>query len=424
MANVVFRTARLPKPRSSSEGSRFWTSLPSTRRSNGPRVARPRRPAPSSCGHWTSTSSPTSSMPDSAQDARRTVEAVARASYGRLLAYLSRETHDVAGAEDALSETLLAALKTWPADGVPRKPEAWLLTAARHRLIDEARRRRVRAEHEDTVRLLTGESAAAAVAGDAFADRRAELLFVCAHPAIDPALHTPLMLQTVLGLDAARIAQAFLVPPATMGQRLVRAKRKILEAALSFEVPADHELPERLEAVLEAIYAAYGLGRDDAAGIDAGAQDLADEAVWLARVIRERMPEEPEVRGLLALMLFNDARRAARRTPDGRYVPLSEQDPGLWSMSAILEAETELDAAVQVGRVGRFQLEAAIQSVHAERAQTGRTDWAALVVFYEQLVRVAPTLGARVAQAAAVAEAQGPGAGLALLDTISRASIA
>ena len=349
---------------------------------------------------------------------------MARASYGRLLAYLSSETRDVVGAEDALGDALLAALTSWPKDGVPRQPESWLLTAARHRLIDQARRRRVRDEHEGTLRRLAAESTATAVAGGTFPDRRAELLFVCAHPAIEPALHTPLMLQTVLGVDAARIAQAFLVPPATMGQRLVRAKQKIREAGIPFEVPQDHELPERLDAVLEAIYAAYDLGRDDAAGIDPRAQDLADEAVWLARVVRERLPEEPEIRGLLALMLFCDARRAARRTPDGRYVPLSEQDPGSWSTSAIREAETELGAAARGGRIGRFQLEAAIQSVHAERAQTGRTDWAAIVVFYEHLVQLAPTLGARVAQAAAVAEAHGAAAGLALLDTIDRAAVA
>jgi predicted RNA polymerase sigma factor len=357
-------------------------------------------------------------------DVRRTVEAVARASYGRLLAYLSRETRDVAGAEDALSETLLAALTSWPKDGVPRQPEAWLLTAARHRLIDQARRQRVRLEHEDTVRLLTAESAAAAMTGDAFADRRAELLFVCAHPAIDPSLHTPLMLQTVLGLEAARIAQAFLVPPATMGQRLVRAKRKILEAGIPFELPQENDLPQRLDAVLEAIYAAYGLGRDEVAGVDQPGQDLAEEAVWLARVVLDRLPDEPEIRGLLALMLFCDARRAARRTADGHYVPLSEQNPAAWSAATIREAETELAAASQLGRIGRFQLEAAIQSVHAERAQTGRTDWAAIIVFYEHLVRVAPTLGARVAQAAAVAEAHGAAAGLAQLDGIDNAVVA
>jgi RNA polymerase sigma-70 factor (ECF subfamily) len=362
-------------------------------------------------------------MSDPGEDARRTVEAVARASYGRLLAYLSRETRDVAGAEDALNETLLAALKSWPTDGVPRQPEAWLLTAARHRLIDEARRRQVRAEHQDTVRLLTLESATAAVTGDTFADRRAELLFVCAHPAIDPSLHTPLMLQTVLGLDAARIAQAFLVSPATMGQRLVRAKRKILEAGIPFELPRDDDLPQRLDAVLEAIYAAYGLGRDELAGVDRREEDLAGEAVWLARVVLDRLPDEPEIHGLLALMLFCDARSAARRTPDGHYVPLSEQKPATWNAEAIREAEAELAAAARLGRVGRFQLEAAIQSVHAERAHTGRTDWGAIVVFYEHLVQIAPTLGARVARAAAVAEAHGAAAGLAELDAIDRASV-
>ena len=358
------------------------------------------------------------------EDARGTVEAVVRSSYGRLLAYLSSATRDVAGAEDALGEALVSALASWPVDGVPRQPEAWLLTAARHRLVDQARRRHVRQEHQQSLSRLAADSAAAAANGDVFPDRRAELLFVCAHPAIDPALHTPLMLQTVLGLDAARIGQAFLVPPATMGQRLVRAKRKILEVGIPFAVPPPHELPARLEAVLEAIYAAYGLGRDEAAGVDLHGENLADEAIWLARVVRQRMPDEPEVRGLLALMLFCDARRAARRAPDGRYVPLSEQDPAAWSVDAIGEAEAELGAAARQGRPGRFQLEAAIQSVHAERAQSGRTDWAAIVVFYDHLVRLAPTLGARVAQAAAVAEAQGPADGLAVLDEIARAAVA
>jgi predicted RNA polymerase sigma factor len=358
------------------------------------------------------------------EDARGTVEAVARSSYGRLLAYLCSRTRDVAGAEDALGEALVSALASWPIDGVPKQPEAWLLTAARHRLIDQTRRQRVREHHGESLRRLATDSAVTAAGGEAFPDRRAELLFVCAHPVIDPALHTPLMLQTVLGLDAARIGQAFLVPPATMGQRLVRAKRKIRAAGIPFAIPPPHDLPVRLEAVLEAIYAAYGLGRDEAAGVDPHGENLADEAIWLARVVRERMPDEPEVRGLLALMLFCDARRAARRAPDGRYVPLSEQDPTAWSVDAIREAEAELSAAARFARPGRFQLEAAIQSVHAERAQSGRTDWAAIVVFYDHLVRVAPTLGARVAQAAAVAEAQGLADGLAMLEEIDRAAAA
>jgi predicted RNA polymerase sigma factor len=357
-------------------------------------------------------------------DAQHAVEAVARASYGRLLAYLSSETRDVAGAEDALGEALLAALTSWPRDGVPEKPEAWLLTAARHRLIDQARRARVRSDHMDTVRRLTEGTARPPDFVDSFPDRRVELLFVCAHPAIDPALHAPLMLQTVLGLDAARIAQAFLVPPATMGQRLVRAKRKIREAGIPFQVPEAHELPQRLDTVLEAVYAAYGLGRDEAAGADARGQDLADEAIWLARVVRTRMPEEPEVRGLLALMLFCDARRVARRTPDGRYVPLSEQNPAAWSSESIVEAERELAAAAGLGRVGRFQIEAAIHSVHSERARIGRTDWAAIAVFYEHLVRIAPTLGARVAQTVAVSETRGAATALTLLDTLDRTAVA
>jgi RNA polymerase sigma-70 factor (ECF subfamily) len=262
----------------------------------------------------------------------------------------------------------------------------------------------------------------AQASGGAFPDRRVELLFVCAHPAIDPALHTPLMLQTVLGLDAARIAQAFLVPPATMGQRLVRAKRKIRGAGIAFEVPPEHQLAARLEAVLEAVYAAYGLGRDEAPGVDPHRESLTGEAIWLARVVRERMPDEPEVRGLLALMLFCDARRAAQRAADGSYVPLSEQDPAAWSAAAIREAEAELGTAARLGRPGRFQLEAAIQSVHVERAQTGRTDWAAIVVFYDHLVALAPTIGAHVARAAAVAEARGLAEGLAALDEIEAAA--
>jgi RNA polymerase sigma-70 factor (ECF subfamily) len=254
--------------------------------------------------------------------------------------------------------------------------------------------------------------------GTGFPDERLKLLFVCAHPAIDPATHTPLMLQTVLGLDAARIAGAFLVSPKTMGQRLVRAKTKIRDAGIQFEIPDKRELPRRLEAVLEAIYAAFGIGWDDMAGIDQRGRDLTEEAIWLARVLLDLMPEEPEVRGLLALMLYCEARRAARRGPDREYIPLSEQDPKQWSFPLIDEAEQHLAAAFKYGRPGRFQLEAAIQSVHAERARSGRTDWVAISAFYQQLIRMLPALGTRTGYAAAVAEANGPEAGLAVLDAI------
>jgi predicted RNA polymerase sigma factor len=251
-----------------------------------------------------------------------------------------------------------------------------------------------------------------------FPDERLKLLFVCAHPAIDPAMHTPLMLQTVLGLDAVRIAHAFLVSPTTMGQRLVRAKTKIRDGGIRFEIPQERELPERLDAVLEAIYAAFGIGWDDMAGVDQRGRDLAEEAMWLARVLLLLMPQEAEVHGLLALMLHCEARRAARRGPDGRFIPLSEQDCQKWSLPLIEEAERHLAEASSRGRPGRFQLEAAIQSVHAERARNGRTAWPAIMMFYEQLIRISPTLGTRTGYAAAVAEAKGPEAGLAVLDAI------
>jgi len=355
-------------------------------------------------------------------DAHRAIEAVARESYGRLVAYLAARTRDVAAAEDALSEALVAALTTWPRDGVPRSPEAWLLTSARNRLVDRARHERMRAESEPTLELLLGESIEAK-ARDAIPDERLKLLFVCAHPAIAPDVHTPLMLQAVLGFDAAAIARAFLVQPAAMSQRLVRAKAKIRDTGIAFEVPEARELPERLEAVLHAIYAAYGSGWEDAAGVDPKASGLADEAIWLARLLKERLPGEPEVRGLLALMLHCEARRPARRSADGRFVPLSEQDPALWNRAMIENAEAELAAAAEAARAGRFQIEAAIQSVHAERARTGRTDWRAIADFYRRLVAVAPTLGARVGLAAAVAEVEGARAGLSLLGELDRASV-
>ena len=348
----------------------------------------------------------------------RTIERVARESYGRLVAYLSVHTHDLASAEDALSEALVSALKAWPRDGLPQNPEAWLLTTARHSLIDVIRHQRVVLASEPTLALLKENSPEANLSTE-FPDERLKLLFVCAHPAIDPAMHTPLMLQTVLGLDAGRIAHAFLVPPKTMGQRLFRAKTKIRDGGIQFEIPQERDLPERLDAVLEAIYAAFGISWDDMFGIDPRGRDLAEEAIWLARVLLQLMPSEAEVQGLLALMLHSESRRSARRALDGRYVPLSEQDPKQWSLPLIEEAERHLADAFKRGRSGRFQLEAAIQSVHSERAHTGRTGWAAIALFYEQLVRISPALGTRVGYAAAVAEAEAPEAGLAVLDPIA-----
>ena len=362
-------------------------------------------------------------MSDSSQEStHRTIERVARESYGRLVAYLSSHTHDVASAEDAFSNALVSALAAWPRDGVPLNPEAWLLTTARHAIIDHIRHQQVALASEPTL-LLLRESVTEPPMTAEFPDERLKLLFVCAHPAIDPAMHTPLMLQTVLGLEAARIAQAFLVSPTTMGQRLVRAKTKIRDGGIPFEVPQESELVERLDAVLEAVYAAFGISWDDMSGVDQRGRDLAEEAIWLARVLLQQMPQESEVRGLLAMMLHCEARRGARRGKDGRYIPLSEQDTQLWSRPLVEEAECHLAEAASRGRPGRFQLEAAIQSVHAERARTGRTEWTAIVMFYEQLIRISPTLGTRIGHAAALSEAIEPQAGLAALDRIDSADV-
>ena len=354
--------------------------------------------------------------------AHRTVERVARESYGRLVAYLSVRTHDLAGAEDALNDALLKALTKWPRDGVPQNPEAWLLTTARRSLIDFFRHQKVASSSEPDL-LLFAPSSTEDTMETNYPDERLKLLFVCAHPAINPAMHTPLMLQTVLGLDAVRIGGAFLVSPATMGQRLVRAKTKIRDGGIRFEVPEKRDLPERLDAVLEAIYAAFGIGWDYMAGADERGRGLADEAIWLSRVLLQLMPGEAEVHGLLALMLYCEARREARRDRGGRYVPLSEQDPKRWCLPLIEEAERHLTEAFTFGQPGRFQLEAAIQSVHAERVRTGRIEWAAIVGLYAQLIRISSTIGRRTAHAAALAEANGPAHGLAVLDAIDSDSV-
>lgn len=347
--------------------------------------------------------------------ARRAAELAARASYGRLVAYLARRSRDVAAAEDALGDAFVAALATWPRDGVPDRPEAWLLAAARRRLLDAGRHGAVRARAQPALQAMVDEAQGPAAGAPEFPDERLALLFVCAHPAIDESARTPLMLQTVLGLDAARIGAAFLVPPATMGQRLVRAKIKIRDAGVRFEVPGRDELGSRLGAVLEAIYAAYGSGWEDVAGADARPRGLADEALWLGRLVVRLLPGEPEGLGLLALMLHCEARRAARRDEAGAYVPLGEQNPVRWSRPMMDEAEGLLLAAARAERPGRFQLEAAVQSAHARRAVTGRTDWPAIALLYEGLMRLAPTVGAAVARSAALAETAGPAQGLAAL---------
>lgn len=354
-------------------------------------------------------------------EARATAETVARASYGRLVALLAARTRDLAAAEDALADAFRAALESWPARGVPDNPEAWLLTAARRTLGHAARHQGVRAAAAPALVTLVEELASRE--SEAIPDERLRLLFVCAHPAIDEASRAPLMLQTVLGLDAARIAGPFLVSPAAMGQRLSRAKARIRDAGIAFAVPEPAELPARLDPVLDAIYAAYGSGWDAIDGSDPRRRGLVEEALWLARLTAALLPHEPEALGLASLLLHCEARRPARRDATGRFVPLAEQDVSRWQRPMIIEAETLLRRAGTLNRLGRFQLEAAIQSLHAVSAVAGQRPAGALAALYAGLVAVAPSLGALVGQAAAVAEVSGAAAALAMLDALDGADL-
>jgi RNA polymerase sigma-70 factor (ECF subfamily) len=342
--------------------------------------------------------------------AHHRAELAARTSYGRLLAILVARTRDIAAAEDALSAAFEAALRVWPERGTPANPEAWLITAARNTLSNLHRHAAVQTAAEPELLRRADERTASAD----FPDERLKLLFLCAHPAIDEQIRTPLMLQTVLGLDAARIARAFLIPPATMGQRLVRAKTKIRDAGLRLVLTQAELGSDRLLGVLDAIYVAFGTGwdaTDDTAS-------LVPEAIYLARLTAHLLPAEPEPQGLLALMLYSAARGPARHDAQGGFVPLDRQDTGLWNRDMIIEAEGLLTAASRHGRFGRYLCEAAIQSVHAQRGITGQTNHQALALLYGLLHRHAPSVGAATGLAAVLAETGRTAQALALLDSL------
>ena len=350
-------------------------------------------------------------------DAHDIADEVARRSYGKLVAFLAARTRDVAAAEDALSEAFAAALADWPRKGCPDNPEAWLMTVARRKFLDEKRGRQREVSSEDLERMAKALETGPETPG--IPDRRLGLMFACAHPAIDAGIRAPLMLQTVLGLDAARIASAFLISPATMSQRLVRAKSKIRQAGIPLRIPESEELRGRLDAVLDAIYAAYAEGWMDAAGTDIARHDLAEEAIYLCRLVTELLPNEPEGMGLLALMLHAEARRSARRNARGEYVPLAEQDPALWNAQRIDEAEALLLRASALEAVGRYQIEGAIQSAHVARCRTGRADWAAIVQLYDALLAISCSPVAAVNRALAIAELNGAFAGLDAMDHVA-----
>ena len=336
---------------------------------------------------------------------------VAREAYGRILAYLAYKFRDIAAAEDALAEAFASALKAWPTTGVPDAPEAWLMMAAKRNLLQMHRHAAVENDPAATVMLADENTPAPEL--PALPDQRLKLLFACAHPATDASVRTALMLQTVLGIEADKIAAAFVVSPSAMAQRLVRAKTKIRLAGIHLEEPEARDLPERIHNVLEAIYAAYGLAWDDAVN-----SDFADEAIYLADLVASLLSEQAEPAGLLALMLFCQARKAARSTADQPFVPLHQQDTALWDKPRIDQANQILWHAARQRQPGPFQLEAAIQSAHCQRLYTQIVPWQGIAQLYAQLVHIAPTLGAHVGHAVATGEAHGAAQGLALLSAL------
>jgi predicted RNA polymerase sigma factor len=357
------------------------------------------------------------------EQARHTADAVARRSYGKLVAFLAARTRDVASVEDALSEAFAAALADWPRNGCPANPEGWLLTAARRKLIDFARRRRTGDLASGELQRLAEELEAAAVANTTdtvqIPDQRLALMFACAHPAIDPGVRAPLILQTLLGLDAGMIASAFLTSPAAMGQRLVRAKDKIHQAGIPFRIPEREELPGRLGAVLDAIYAAFSEGWADTGGTDVARRDLAEEALYLGQLVTQLLPDEPEALGLVALMLHVEARRPARRNASGEYVPLAEQNMEYWNTDMIQVAEALLLRASALGAIGRYQLEGALQSAHVHRRRTGQSNWAAVVQIYDALLELSGSPVVAINRALALAEVDGARVGLESLETLT-----
>jgi len=365
-------------------------------------------------------SSETEARPSSGSaDAARTAEMVARRSYGKLVAFLAARTRDLAAAEDALSDAFASALQDWSRNGCPENPEAWLLTVARRKTIDSVRRRETRDVAEPELKRIAHGLEAAAGESSGIPDRRLGLMFACAHPAVEAGVRSPLILQVVLGLDAKRIASAFLVSPAAMGQRLVRAKEKIRQAGIPFRIPEKDELPARLDTVLDAIYAAFAEAWSDPAGADIARRGLSEEAIYLGRVVIELLPNEPETLGLLALMLYAEARRAARRNADGEYVPLAEQDTSAWDFETIAEAEELLLRASKDGKPGRYQIEAALQSAHVHRIQTGISNWAEIVKLYDVLLALTESPVVAVNRVLAIAETDGSRIALMELDKIA-----
>jgi RNA polymerase sigma factor (sigma-70 family) len=351
------------------------------------------------------------------------VEDLLRELAPQVLGALVRRYHRFDACEDALQEALLAAAQQWPEQGVPANPRGWLVTVGSRRMVDEIRSTEARRRREDSTAALAGLDAALAPAADAddlaAHDDALRLLFLCCHPAISPPSQLALTLRAVGGLTTDEIAAAFLVPSTTVGQRISRAKASIAAAGASFELPGEAERVARLDVVLQVLYLVFNEGYTSTAGDDLHRVELSDEAIRLTRLLHQVLPDDPEVTGLLALMLLTDARRAARTDAEGRLVPLADQDRSRWDAGAIAEGVALVEQALPGGDVGPYQLQAAIAAVHDEARHAEHTDWPQIVALYGVLEQVAPNPMTTLNRAVAVGMASGPDAGLALLDEVA-----
>jgi RNA polymerase sigma-70 factor (ECF subfamily) len=351
--------------------------------------------------------------------AASSIEQIFREEYGRAVAVLTRVLGDVDAAEDAVQDAFTVAATRWPVDGTPPSPAGWIITTARRRAIDRARREKTRTFRHTEAELLRPSGEPGPIESTDMLDDRMRLIFTCCHPALAPATRVALTLRLLGGLTTGQIAHAFLVPEPTMAQRITRAKSKIRAARIPFRIPAEHELPERLDAVRAVLYLIYTEGHTTSTGSDLVAPDLCAEAIRLARLLIELIPDDPETTGLLALMLLGESRRPARMSSDGELVLLVDQDRSRWDRASADEGQALVRRCLRWNRPGPYQIQAAIGAVHADARTTADTDWVQIVQLYDQLYAVSPTPVVALHRAVAVAEVDDPAAALAIVDSLA-----